>query len=71
MNFGQAITALKEGQCVTRDGWNGRRMYLYLASPHVGPQPLQTTIVMHTAQDTHVAWLPSQTDVLADDWEYA
>ena len=30
MNFGQAIEALKEGKKVTRRGWNGRGMYLWL-----------------------------------------
>jgi len=30
MNFGQAIEALKEGKKVSRDGWNGKGMWLYL-----------------------------------------
>ena len=30
MNFGQAIEALKEGKKVTRQGWNGRGMFLWL-----------------------------------------
>ena len=30
MNFGQAIEALKEGKKVTRKGWNGKGMYLWL-----------------------------------------
>lgn len=30
MNFGQAIEALKQGARVTRFGWNGRGMYLWL-----------------------------------------
>jgi hypothetical protein len=30
MNFGQAIEALKRGQHVTREGWNGRGMSLWL-----------------------------------------
>jgi len=30
MNFGQAIEALKAGKLVTRSGWNGRGMYLWL-----------------------------------------
>lgn len=30
MNFGQAIEALKQGKKVTRQGWNGKRMYLWL-----------------------------------------
>jgi hypothetical protein len=30
MDFGKALKALKSGQRVTRDGWNGRGMFLVL-----------------------------------------
>ena len=30
LNFGEAIEALKRGQRVTRQGWNGRGMYLWI-----------------------------------------
>ena len=30
MNFGQAIEALKEGKKVSRNGWNGKNMFLWL-----------------------------------------
>ena len=30
MNFGQAIEALKAGKRVTRRGWNGKGMFLWL-----------------------------------------
>lgn len=30
MNFGQAIEALKEGKKVTRHGWDGKNMFLWL-----------------------------------------
>src|SRR5574340_1326796 len=30
MNFGEALTALKQGERVSRDGWNGRGMFLFL-----------------------------------------
>lgn len=30
MNFGEAIEALKQGKKVTRKGWNGKNMYLWL-----------------------------------------
>lgn len=31
MNFGQAVEALKQGKLVTRKGWNGKGMFLYMA----------------------------------------
>lgn len=30
MDFGKAIEALKEGKKVTRNGWNGKNMWLWL-----------------------------------------
>lgn len=30
MNIGKAVEALKEGKRVTRSGWNGKGMYLWL-----------------------------------------
>lgn len=30
MNFGQAIEALKNGNKVAREGWNGKRMFIYM-----------------------------------------
>ena len=29
MNFGKALEALKNGQLVTRAGWNGKGMFLF------------------------------------------
>ena len=33
MNFGKAIEALKEGKLVTRDGWNGKGMFIMKQIP--------------------------------------
>lgn len=30
MNFGEAIEALKLGSRVAREGWNGKKMFIYL-----------------------------------------
>lgn len=32
MNFGQALEALKIGQAVAREGWNGKGMFIYLVN---------------------------------------
>ena len=83
MNFGQALEALKAGKRVSREGWNGKGMFLFLVpgsrfkvnrAPLLGIYPEGTEINYHahidmkTAQDTVVPWLASQTDVLAEDW---
>ena len=84
MDFGAALAALKGGQRVTRPGWNGKGMFLYLVPgstfavnrpPLLGIYALGTEIRycphidMRTADGSCVPWLASQTDLLADDWE--
>jgi len=83
MNFGTALEMLKNGGRVARDGWNGKRVFLFLVpgstftvnrAPLLGIYPegtvinYQPHIDMKTANDTIVPWLGSQSDLLADDW---
>lgn len=84
MNFGDALTQLKLGQRVTRPGWNGKGMFLFLVpgsvfkvsrAPLLGIYPEGTEINycphidMRTADGKIVPWLASQTDVMAEDWQ--
>lgn len=83
MNFGRALEMLKEGKRVSRSGWNGKDMFLFLVPgstfkvsrpPLLGIYSEGTEIRYHahidmkTAQGDVVPWLASQTDVLAEDW---
>ena len=83
MNFGDALQALKHGQKVAREGWNGKGMFLFLVpgsvfkvnrAPLLGIYPEGTEINyrphidMKTVDGEIVPWLASQTDVLAEDW---
>lgn len=83
MNFGQALEALKSGERVSRAGWNGKGMFLFLVpgsrfmvnrAPLLGIYPEGTEINYHahvdmrTATGEVVPWLCSQTDMLAEDW---
>lgn len=83
MNFGLAIEAAKMGKRIARKGWNGKGMFLFLAtdiefhteadlscvSDLEGDLTLPA-FVMKTADDHFcVGWLASQTDMLADDWK--
>lgn len=83
MNFGSALEALKQGLRVTREGWNGRGMFLYLVegsefevnrAPLLGIYPEGTKINyrahidMKTADGACVPWVASQSDLLAEDW---
>jgi hypothetical protein len=83
MTFGQAIEALKRGERVAREGWNGKGMFLFLVNGStftVNREPLLSIlgegtevqyhahIDMKTAQGYVVPWLASQADMLSEDW---
>jgi hypothetical protein len=70
MDFGQALTCLKDGGRVAREGWNGKGMWLELVEPSCGCPSAMTLpfISMFTACKNYVPWLASQTDILAEDW---
>lgn len=84
MDFGEALTAVKAGARITRRGWNGKGMFLYLVPgsvftvsrpPLLGFYEEGTEVSylphidMRTADGSCVPWLASQTDLLAGDWE--
>jgi len=68
MDFGQALNALKTGCAVSRQGWNGKGMWLRLQRPDEHSKMTLPYIYMKTADDKLVPWLASQTDLLAEDW---
>lgn len=84
MTFSKALKKIKEGKRVTRKGWNGKGMFIFLVpgsifkvngAPLLGIYPEGTEIDYHahidikTADDKVVPWLASQTDILAEDWD--
>ena len=78
MDFGQALTELKNGNRVKRKGWNGDGIFLVLQVPDKNSKMTQPYIYIDTlglktnnpnAPKGRVPWLASQTDMLAEDWE--
>lgn len=83
MSFGHAIVMAKAGKRITRAGWNGKGMFIYLVPAASYPAqrgaakrwlgedamvPYRAYLAMKTVDDEVVPWLASQTDMLADDW---
>ena len=74
VDFGEALTALKTGWKVARNGWNGKGLWLELQVPDAHSKMTLPYIFISypaDAQNTpgaRVPWLASQTDLLADDW---
>lgn len=69
LNFGQAIEAMKTGAKVTREGWNGKGMWLALQIPDQHSKMQQPYIYMCPVGGKLVPWLASQADMLANDWQ--
>jgi hypothetical protein len=67
-DIGWAVKQLWDGKRVTRQGWNGKNMYLELQRPDAGSKMTLPYVFMKTVQDDLVPWLCSQTDLLAVDW---
>ena len=81
MNFGEAITAIKDGKKAYRQGWNGKNQYVELATriSYVNSRGIIVNI-KHDAignnalafvgtSGVQLGWLASQADMLAEDWD--
>lgn len=83
LTFGEAVEVLKQGKKVSRIGWNGKQMFLYLvpgSTFKVNRQPLlgiyeegteinyRPHIDLKTADGSVATWSPSGSDALAEDW---
>ena len=80
MTFGEAIEKVKAGQKIAREGWNGKKQYVELASrisyrnaageivnadhDAIGNQALAFV----GTSGVQLGWLASQADMLAEDW---
>lgn len=73
MTFSMALDATRLGYSITRSGWNGAGMWVNL---HRSKNPVVLpNYVLNYPEGSkaypggcRVAWAPSQTDMVADDW---
>lgn len=82
MDIGAAFTNLKAGRCVARSPWLSKGLTLCLVSglafkvsgglvglyPDGSDVRLAPLIAMSVGGGLLVAWQPTQSDLLADDW---
>lgn len=83
MEFGQALTGLKHGSRASREGWNGKGMWVVMVGAghyDVGartvglnvrkdaPPTLRPWLGLKAHNGDFVPWVASQSDILADDW---
>lgn len=81
MNFSKALEYLKEGKKVCREGWNGKKQYIELATnisyKNANWKIINTeheaignkAIAFVGTSGVQIGWLASQADMLAEDWE--
>lgn len=67
--FSYALSVLKAGEKVTREGWNGPGQFLELQKPDENSKMSLPYIFITTVTGDRVPWLASQTDMLSEDWK--
>lgn len=83
MDFGKALSYLKKGEKVARKGWNGKGQFVYYIPADRYPAKTEAAksiadedgkvnyrayLALKTAQGDVATWVPSISDVLAEDW---
>ena len=86
VSFGLAVEAMLKGHKVSRAGWNGKGMFVYLVPPasypvqtgaaksHFGEGamvPYNAYFAIKNVDSTVSTWVPSVNDCLASDWAIA
>lgn len=51
MNFGEAIEAIKRGEAVSRSGWNGKNMLIYLNKGNIPWEAPESRLVDDVRSD--------------------
>lgn len=69
MDFGTALLTLKNNGKVYRDGWNGKGLWLEMQVPDAHSKMTMPYLYLNYPSGGRVPWAPSQTDVLAEDWQ--
>lgn len=76
LSFSAALVAAKAGLTIRREGWNGAGLNVRLHRPRPGRDEATTVPLLviinppthPTAPNLRASWVPSQTDLLAEDW---
>jgi len=68
MNFSEALQRAKDEYRIARKGWNGKSMWVSVQYPLKRGNMSLPYLFLKTVDDHLVPWLPSQTDILSDDW---
>lgn len=74
LSFSDALSAVKTGEKIARQGWNGKGLWVELQTPDANSKMTLPYLYLNYPTDAvntpgaRVPWLASQTDILAEDW---
>lgn len=77
-DFSQALSALKSNLKVQRKGWNGKGIFIEMQVPDENSKMTSPYLFIDStdlqtdnpdAPKNRVPWAPSQTDIMAEDWQ--
>ena len=76
MDFGEALHLLKEGKKLSREGWNGKGMFIvFVPSKVINLNEYLVKFNQHfvikNVDGSVSTWVPSVNDCLAEDWYVA
>ena len=66
MNFSEALFYLKQGKKLKRKGWNGKNLFVQSYKSAICGDMF---IIVNVAAETTNSWIPSVSDLYAEDWE--
>jgi len=75
MDFSEALKAAKAGKFIQRQGWNGAGLAVKVQFPDANSGMtlpylyIEYPLTAKTTPGAKCPWLPSQTDMLAEDWK--
>lgn len=80
INFGEALEQVKKGAKISREGWNGKKQYIELAThvSYMNPsgecknvdhkEMGNKAVAFVGTSGIQLGWLASQADMLLEDW---
>ena len=73
MDFSQALKIAKSGGAIRRAGWNGAGLTAKMAAPDDSAMLpflfIEYPLTAKTTPGAKCPWVPSQTDLMAEDWD--
>ena len=69
-NFGEVLEGLREDKKFAREGWNGKNMWIYstIFKTETNEVIGNIGLVISTPSGILNNWIPSITDLFAEDW---